>query len=136
MIVLDASAAMSIVTPSQATTASTEFAANNVEPWIAPAVFIYEIRHALLRLERRLRLNPDSVDTQIEEITAEMELIEDDPSADILANTMALARDGGVSFYDACYVELALREGAALASRDGKQLALAEAKGVAIFDLR
>lgn len=49
--------------------------------------------------------------------------------------TLRLARESGLTYYDAAYLELALRRGAQLASRDRQLVAAARAHGVECLEL-
>ena len=70
------------------------------------------------------------------EFFAEFEWIAPAPEASSLDSAMRLAREHGLSFYDACYLELALRMGAGLASRDIRLMEVARAASVDVHDLR
>ena len=57
------------------------------------------------------------------------------PSLDRLANeTIAVARQHALSVYDASYLDLAMREGLPLATRDQLLRAASRAAGVELFE--
>ena len=134
MIVLDASAALARLLPSQSTPASLAFFSTELPHLIAPAIFEFEARNALLRAERRGFAYPDVVDEASEQLALMVEL---QPWATgNTARLLNLARREILSLFDAAYLDLARVEGAALASRDGPLLAAAARLGVPTHDLR
>lgn len=134
-IVIDASAALSLLAPSQVTAASGVFAKQQTA-LIAPSVFPIEVRHAILRLERRGALPVGAVDASLEQLEAVVELAPIPGEPRIRAAMLALAREEMPGMYDAAYLHLAMARGAPLASRDGPLLAAARRRGVAIHDVR
>ncbi len=61
-------------------------------------------------------------------------IIEDtQTAAERVRNMLPIARDAGLSAYDAAYLELAARRGAALATLDGKLEKAARRVGIAVF---
>jgi predicted nucleic acid-binding protein len=101
----------------------------------APNHFKTEVRHAILRLERTRRVVLFSLDAPLAVVEARIRFEDDDTlyPADIC---FKFARLHQIGMYDAIYVVLALRTGAALASRDGAMLAAAERAGIGVIDLR
>jgi predicted nucleic acid-binding protein len=136
MIVLDASGALAIVLASQTTPASEAFFSRPLQELIAPAIFAFEVRNALLRAERRGLTGPDLVDLANERLGALVELRAWSSRSHDLARLVSLARREGLSLFDAAYLELAEHESAAIASRDGPLLEAAERRGVQTHDLR
>lgn len=136
MIVVDASIAVALAVHSQRTPAVAAFVASRPGPLRSPAIFPYEVRNALLKLERRFGLAPADIDRQFEEINDLLDACEGPLDAAAHRRVAALARSEVLSYFDACYLDLALGEGAALASRDGPLLESALRRGVAIHDLR
>ncbi len=134
MIVLDTSAALAKTLMSQATTAADSFFAGVLPILIAPGIFAFELRNALLRAERRRMTASDLVDRALAEFS---ELVELRPwTAADLGRLTALARQEALSFFDAAYLDLAESEGAALASRDRRLLEAAVRRGIPVHDLR
>jgi predicted nucleic acid-binding protein len=136
VIVVDASAAVGLVVPSQLTSASTAFIDSVAEPLISPFLLLYEVRSALLRLERQKRLTRNEVDHQLVQINDIVEDIRPAPSRELLARIVEVARRGGLGFFDACYLDLAMSEQAGLVTRDGAIASAAAQAGVRVFDLR
>lgn len=127
-LVLDASAVAGWLLPDEsgpdlATLGSAEdFAA----PWLLWA----ELRNILVVNERRGRLPAGLAEQFLEAVEALGLRLDAAPSS---AATLDLARRRGLTVYDALYLELALREGARLATRDAALAAAARAEGVAVI---
>jgi predicted nucleic acid-binding protein len=136
MIVLDASAAISAILTSQATIASVQFFAAPSGAFVAPALLRFELQNTLLRGERRKLIKPGLVDSALSALFAAVELKPTREDEVYFAALLALARAEQLSIFDAAYLELALAESAALASRDGALLAAATRRGAAVYDLR
>lgn len=94
---------------------------------IVPRHWHFEIRNALLMGERRGRIAPEQVAERLDGLRQIPLLTDAEPDLDA---AMSLARAHSLSFYDAVYLELALRRGAALATLDGRLSRAAAAEGV------
>jgi predicted nucleic acid-binding protein len=96
----------------------------------APSLLYYEIRNALLMSERRNRIT----EAMSAEFLRDLALlpIRLEPPGDE-ASLMALARNRKLTVYDAAYLELAKRQGLALATVDRGLEKAAIAEGVALF---
>ncbi|MFZ4603764.1 MAG: type II toxin-antitoxin system VapC family toxin [Caulobacterales bacterium] len=135
-LVLDASAAIGLLAPSQSSPALAQLAADLADcELIAPAVFAVELRHALLKLERRRLVGPSALDQDLPNLER---LITRAPplSRREEAAALELARVEHLGFYDAIYLDLAARISASLATRDDPLIAAALRRGVAVTDLR
>ncbi|MDE0679874.1 MAG: type II toxin-antitoxin system VapC family toxin [Gammaproteobacteria bacterium] len=123
-LVLDASVSLAWLlddeTAPQADAASQLLATHNA---YVPRIWHLEMRNALLVAERRGRLSRRMSEQRLEAL-AELP-IRTDPDPNFRA-AMDLARKHGITFYDALYLELALRITALLATLD-KALARAAA---------
>ncbi|HEX2216947.1 MAG TPA: type II toxin-antitoxin system VapC family toxin [Xanthobacteraceae bacterium] len=83
-----------------------------------PAVFWFEVVHGLRRLERTGTLTQEIADQFVEKLAA-LPLIVDAPYAsEDIVHLHGIARKLALTIYDASYVELALRLGLPLATRD------------------
>lgn len=131
----DASAAVAVLTATQATPAASAFAATPPTTLLAPAHFCLEVRHALARLERRGLLGVGSADADLA-LVETLITFAPPPDRALLAEIMRLARAETLGVYDASYLELAARSRVALASRDSALLAAAQRQGIEIHDLR
>lgn len=134
--VIDASAALAWLVPSQRTKAAEAFRAVAArEDLYAPDAFRLEMRHALIKLERRGLVGPVALNADLPALESLMS-IASPPSATELASLTALAREEQLGFYDALYLHLAMARGAILASRDGVMIETAKRRGAAVEDLR
>jgi predicted nucleic acid-binding protein len=92
-----------------------------------PGLWWFEMRNVLLQGERRRRTTPQQTAAFLEflrEIPISVALLPDENAV------MELARPHRLSFYDAAYLDLALREGFPLATFDGDLIAAARAESV------
>ena len=92
-----------------------------------PDVFWHELRNLLLSAERRGRIDRRHADVSMERLRR---LPIRCPGEAHDRHVMALARDHGLTAYDASYLALAIREGCALASLDRRLTEAAAAEGV------
>lgn len=136
MIVVDASAALSLMVQSQLTSRADEFFISRPAPLTAPAIFPYEVRNSLLKLERHKGIPAAEFDKRIALLDSVIKVVHPVLDHDGLNRVATIARSHGLNFYDAAYLELALSERYALASRDGPLLDAAKASSIEIFDLR
>lgn len=126
MLVVDASAIVAWVMPDEVgSDLDTLMAAH--EQILAPTLLWVELRNILIVSERRGRL-PVGMADQIADAVDALGITLVAPGSS--AVVMDLARRHRLSAYDALYLELALREGAALASLDQALNAAAVAEGV------
>ena len=132
-VVIDASAALGWLLPTQSTAAGDAFLRTDVQPRVAPAVFAWEVGNVLAARITKGRLSPDELPALREEwATFDIALAEDVPAEPLLP----FAAAEGLSLFDAAYLALALELGAELASRDADLLAAARLHGVPVHDLR
>ena len=105
------------------------------EAWV-PSLWPLEVANVLVAAERRRRLTAaDSA--RFVELLMGLPIVVDDRSHErALSQVLAAARQLGISVYDASYLELAMRLGATLATRDTQLRAAAAAAGVPLFDLK
>ena len=133
-LVLDASAALAWLLPSQATMAADRLLARADEyDFIAPDVFRWEVANVLMVKARGHSLAADEAFGQLDAL----EIVFDQPLAEgEVRQLVDVAIANGLSLFDAAYLALAIERDAALASRDGPLLAAGIAAGVDVFDLR
>ena len=119
MSVIDASVAAAWIFEDERDARADEILAIiQTETGLVPQHWHFEVRSALLRAERRNRMSPDEVDMGLNRLA---ELTENRIATDTTPNldaAFALARRHRLSFYDALYLELALRHQMPLATRD------------------
>jgi len=99
-----------------------------------PGLWTLEIANALLVGERRLRLSAADVSRFLKLVKEVSFSVDSQTPHRALSDTLPLARVHGLSAYDAAYLELAMREGSALATLDKKLRAAGKASGVAVFE--
>lgn len=94
---------------------------------LVPQLWHLEVRSALLAAERRGRIQANEIDDRLRWLRELPVRTDAEPD---LADAFALARTRRLSFYDALYLELARRSGAALATLDAALARAAAAEGV------
>jgi len=105
------------------------------EAWV-PSLWPLEVANVLVAAERRRRLTPADSARFIELLMGLPIVVDDRSHERALSQVLAAARQLGISVYDASYLELAMRLGASLATRDTRLRAAATAAGVPLFDLK
>ena len=99
---------------------------------VVPRIWWYELRNALLMNERRGRITARQVaDTLADSAALGIEIDDRHDEASILG----LARQHGLSVYDAAYLEVAYRRGLPLATLDQLLSTAAAANGVAVIGM-
>ena len=83
-----------------------------------PGLFPLEVANVLARAERRGLVTAGSLPARVALIEALPITIDQDTAAKALRETLTLARQEGLTIHDAAYLELALRLGIPLATRD------------------
>jgi predicted nucleic acid-binding protein len=97
---------------------------------ISPLHWWFEIRNVIMLGVRRKRVTQEEASVffqRLEETPIELAVL---PNAEAV---FALARRHGLTFYDAAYLELAIRERTALATLDGALARAAAAEGVPLI---
>ena len=98
-----------------------------------PAIWALEVANILVMAEKRKRLDAAAV----AEFVALLETLDiradDAPPSRAFGEILALARREGLSSYDAAYLDLAMRRGLPLATRDKALAQAARRAGVAVI---
>lgn len=98
------------------------------EGGVAPRIWWYELRSALLMNERRGRISPQQVlDTLTDSLALGISMDDQHDESQLLE----LARRYELTVYDAAYLEVAFRRGLPLATLDSRLRSAAKAVGVA-----
>ena len=127
-VVLDASAVVGLALDGEASDAAQRMLDHTVaHGGVVPTLFWYELRNALLMAERRGRITPDGVAAFLADV-ALLPIAVDDLPRD--AVVLQLARQHGLTVYDATFLELAMRIGAPLATLDAALRVAAGRAGV------
>lgn len=109
--------------------------ASEALPWlqsvqgVVPQHWHFEIRNALLSAERRGRLSGGLVEDHLETLALLPIVTDQEPD---LPGALVLARAHNLTFYDALYLELALRQSAGMASYDDALVRACNAEGVTV----
>lgn len=100
---------------------------------IVPAVWPLEVANALAIAERQRRLSRSEAE-QLTSLLADFDIeVEAITTRRALDAVLDIARDYGLSAYDAAYLEIAIRRTLPLATLDGRLRAAAERAGVSIL---
>lgn len=132
MIVVDASVALAWCFEDEATE-STDAVLERVaaEGVLVPVLWYFEIANVLVMAERRSRITPADA-ARLHSLLRGLPVAAEagTPSTAALA---AVARDYGLTAYDAAYLELAMRHGIELATRDTALVKAAGQVGVVVI---
>ena len=100
---------------------------------LVPALWTIEITNAVLVAERRKRIKQPEI-RRFVALLNDLTVVLDSPSvADSVGNILPLAREYGLSAYDASYLDVAVRHGAPLATLDRNLQNAARKAGIEIF---
>ena len=98
-----------------------------------PTIWPLEVGNALLAAERRGRLNQAATVQFLALLWQLPIVVETEKPEQMLGETLALAREQGLSTYDATYLHLAMRRGYPLATTDEVLRQAATRAGVPLF---
>ncbi len=103
---------------------------------VVPAIWPLEVANVLTAGERRQRLTAaDS--THFLDLLGKLPItVVGETPERVFGAILSLARETGLSSYDASYLDLAMREGLPLATLDEKLARAAKEKGVILFQVR
>ena len=132
--VIDCSVAVTWCFEDEATTASDGLLDRlGEEAAAAPAIWPLELGNVLVMAERHGRINA----TQIAECVALLQelpvAVDEETPRRALDDVLALARAEGLTTYDASYLELAMRLGVPLATKDKELRQAAEKLGTSVL---
>lgn len=133
MITLDASAAAAWLLPDEASAAADrlyEQAVEGEEAFQAPALWAWETGNLIRMAERRGRMTAAQSKLAVRALSSAAVRLETAPDTSRMLAILVLARNRSLTFYDASYLELALRTRARLASKDAALRRAAMAEGV------
>ena len=133
-VVVDASVALAWCFPGESSEkADAVLAKLKDQTILVPAVWVLEISNALLVGERQKRLRQPEISRFIG-LLGGLSVLQDSQSvSESVVKILPLARDYGLSAYDAAYLELAIRHNAPMATLDGSLQKAARKAGVPIF---
>lgn len=135
-IVVDASVAISWCVPDESNDYARQvlLTLRRGETGCVPPLWPVEVANVLVIAKRRARISEDELDratellrrTRIRSLQVDL--------AETLTEVRQLAEANSLTAYDASYLHLALREGAALATLDDRLRAAARAAGCRVFE--
>jgi predicted nucleic acid-binding protein len=102
-------------------------------PTVVPGHWWLEVANGLLMAERRKRATQADITEALNLLQALPVVTDDETARRSGSDTAALARQYGLTAYDAAYLELAMRRGATLATSDKLLSKAAAAAGVALL---
>lgn len=133
-IVLDASVALTWCFKNEATAAADRVLERlAIETAAVPAIWHLEIANVLALSERRQRLTPAASAEFIALLETLVIVVDGETAARAFTRVLDLAREERLTAYDAAYLELAMRLGLPLASKDGDLCDVAERLGVSVL---
>lgn len=100
---------------------------------IVPSLWTLEVANTLIVGERRRRSTQAQADTFLSRLTRLPIMVDDETAQQAWSATLDLARQHVLSSYDACYLELALRKNAPLATLDENLKKVATKIGVSLY---
>jgi len=136
-IVVDASVALAWCFPDEASEyADAVLLALEGQPVLVPAVWPLEVANAVVVAERRKRITQPEVRRFVELLEGLMIHQDSLPVAGSVSNILPLAREYGLSAYDASYLEVAIRRNAPLATMDRELERAGRKAGVEVLEAR
>ncbi len=133
-LVLDASVALAWCFEDEATTATRSVLERlAAEAASVPAIWHIEVANVLALAERRRRITRADSAEFIATLEDLLIVIDEETSSRALSRILDLARSERLTAYDASYLELAMRLGVPLATKDGVLGDAAERLGVAVI---
>jgi predicted nucleic acid-binding protein len=132
-LVIDSSAALSWCFEDEASPESDAlFEQVRDQGAVVPGLWHLEVANVLLQAERRGRITTADVTMRLELIADLPIATDNETTARAWREILALARAEGLTTYDATYLELAIRRGFPLMTKDPALIAAAGRSGVAI----
>ncbi len=108
-------------------------ALGTTEVWV-PALWPIEVANVLLVAERRGRITSAGSTRFLELLGGLPILIDGSTHERALSSVLSTGRELGLSAYDAAYVDLAVRLGATLATRDKRLKRVCQEAGIEVFN--
>lgn len=101
------------------------------EPGVVPALWALEVGNILMGAERRKRIAPART-AEFLGLLGDLDIrVDVEPPGRAFRDVLPVARSSGLTTYDAAYLELAMRSGLPLATKDAALARAAKASGVA-----
>jgi predicted nucleic acid-binding protein len=133
-LVLDASMAIAWLFEDERTEATvTVLRRVATEGAIVPSLWRLEVANVLEVAVRRGRCDRAHVDRSLERLGALPITADEETDSRAWSETLALAREAGLTLYDAAYLDLALRRRLALATRDAALVVAARERDLEVL---
>jgi predicted nucleic acid-binding protein len=130
--VIDASIALSWCFEDEATAETDRlFELVRDEGAVVPGLWHLELGNVLLQAEKRKRLSAEDVAARLRLICVLPITTDPETSVKAWQDTLSIARVEGLTIYDAAYLELAVRHGAPLLTKDEQLARAARRRGIA-----
>lgn len=100
---------------------------------VAPGLWRLELGNVLIQAEKRGRISAADIAQRLELIARLPITIDQETTARAWREILVLARAEGLTTYDAAYLELALRRGLALLTKDSELARAAKRRGVEVL---
>lgn len=97
---------------------------------VVPSLWHLELANVLLQAERRRRISAEDAATRLGLIAALPILTDQETTIRAWHDILSIARVEGLTTYDAAYLELAIRLGVPLLTKDSDLIAAARRRGV------
>jgi len=101
---------------------------------VVPGIWCLEVANGLAVAERRGRLSTADVSRVVSLLLGLPITVEDTTASRALGRVLELAREQGLSAYDATYLELAMQQGLSLATQDAALREAAARAGVPLVE--
>jgi predicted nucleic acid-binding protein len=100
---------------------------------VVPGIWALEVANSLLVAERKRRISDEKSSEFVSMLEGLPILVDPDETNRTFGAVLSLAREAGLTSYDASYLELAIRSNLPLASLDAPLRKAARARGVALL---
>lgn len=133
--VADSSIGVAWATPTQGTSGTDQLLDDVAlgRSVVVPNLWFLEVANTLLKLERTRRIPMGHRRKALAELAALSPQVDDSPAANAFNSISDVAEKYNLSVYDAAFLELALRRGLPLASRDQPLVDAAKKAGVSVI---
>ncbi len=131
--VLDCSVALSWCFEDEATPETTALLDRvRDEGAVVPSLWHLELANVLLQAERRRRISAEDAATRLSLMAILPITTDQETMLRAWHDILSIARIEGLTIYDASYLELAIRRGVPLITKDGDLIAAAKRRGVMV----
>lgn len=100
---------------------------------VVPSIWRVEVANALLMAERRKRIAAEATVAFLDVLLKLNVIADSEGDETTWRRIVTLAREKGLTSYDASYLELAIRMNVPIATKDARLIKAAEACGVPLF---